>query len=94
VGVAYFLMSEENVARQTALPYVSFGSDESGQAPGGAVPAVTAASRAPTATSARFLAKYVRDEKRTTLADAVRKLSALPAHNLGLHDRGMLKAGN
>lgn len=93
VGVAFFLMSEENVARQTALPYVSFGSDESGQAPEGPFLLSAPHPRA-YGNFARFLAKYVRDEHRTDLADAVRKLSALPAHNLGLHDRGMLKAGN
>ncbi|MBW8816512.1 MAG: D-aminoacylase [Caulobacterales bacterium] len=93
VGVAYFLMSEENVARQTALPYVSFGSDEAGQAPEGPFLLSAPHPRA-YGNFARFLARYVRDEKRTSLADAVRKLSALPAHNLGLHDRGTLKAGN
>jgi N-acyl-D-amino-acid deacylase len=93
VGVAYFLMSEENVGRQTALPYVSFGSDEAGQAPEGPFLLSAPHPRA-YGNFARFLAKYVRDEKRTSLADAVRKLSALPAHNLGLHDRGTLKAGN
>jgi N-acyl-D-amino-acid deacylase len=41
----------------------------------------------------RVLGKYARDEKTLTLPDAVRKLSAQPAHNLGLHDRGQLKAG-
>jgi N-acyl-D-amino-acid deacylase len=92
VGVAYFLMNEENVGRQTALPYVSFGSDESGQAPEGPFLLSNPHPRA-YGNFSRFLARYVRDEKRTTLADAVRKLSALPAHNLGLHDRGMLKVG-
>ena len=41
----------------------------------------------------RVLGKYARDEKTLSLPEAVRKLSALPAHNLGLHERGMLKAG-
>jgi N-acyl-D-amino-acid deacylase len=92
VGVAYFLMSEENVARQTALPYMSFGSDEGGQAPEGPFLLSQPHPRA-YGNFARFLGKYVRDEKRATLADAVRRLSALPAHNLGLHERGLLKAG-
>jgi len=93
VGVAYFLMSEENVARQTALPYMSFGSDAEGQAPEG--PFLLSATH-PRAYGnfSRLLAKYVRDEKRLTLAEAVRKLTALPAHNLGVSDRGMLKTGN
>jgi N-acyl-D-amino-acid deacylase len=65
VGVAYFLMSEDNVGRQTALPYVSFGSDESGQAPEGPFLLSNAHPRA-YGNFARFLSKYVRDEKRTT----------------------------
>ena len=40
-----------------------------------------------------MLGKYVREEKTTTLADAVRRLSAFPAQNLGLTDRGLLKVG-
>ncbi|MBI1199474.1 MAG: amidohydrolase family protein [Phenylobacterium sp.] len=92
VQVIYFLMSEENVAREVALPYVSFGSDAEGQAPEGPFLLSSTHPRA-YGNFARVLAKYVRDEKRITLSEAVRKLSALPAHNLGLHDRGMLKAG-
>jgi len=93
VQVVYFSMSEENVARQVTLPYMSFGSDAEAQAP---EDPFTLSSTHPRAYGnfARLLAKYVRDEKRLTLAEAVRKLSAQPAHNLGLHDRGMLKAGN
>jgi len=93
VQVVYFSMLEANVARQVALPYMSFGSDAEAQAP---EPPFTLSSTHPRAYGnfARLLAKYVRDEKRLTLAEAVRKLSALPAHHLGLHERGMLKAGN
>jgi N-acyl-D-amino-acid deacylase len=93
VQVVYFSMSEENVARQITLPYMSFGSDAEAQAP---EDPFTLSSTHPRAYGnfARLLAKYVRDEKRLTLGEAVRKLSALPAHNLGLRDRGMLKAGN
>lgn len=93
VQVVYFLMDEANVARQTALPWVSFGSDAEGQAPEGPFLLSSTHPRA-YGNFSRLLAKYVRDEKRLTLAEAVRKLSALPAHNLGLHDRGTLKAGN
>ncbi len=92
VGVVYFLMSEENVARQTALPWVSFGSDEGAQAPEGVFLLSRPHPRA-YGNVARFLGKYVREEKTTSLAEAVRRLSALPAANLGLHERGMLKAG-
>ncbi len=92
VQVVYFSMLEANVARQVALPYMSFGSDAEAQAP---EPPFTLSSTHPRAYGnfARLLAKYVRDEKRLTLSEAVRKLSAQPAHNLGLRQRGLLKAG-
>jgi N-acyl-D-amino-acid deacylase len=92
VQVVYFLMSEENVARQTALPWMSFGSDAEAQAPEGPFLLSSTHPRA-YGNFARVLAKYVREEKRLTLADAVRKLSGQPAHNLGLRERGLLKAG-
>lgn len=92
VQVVYFLMSEQNVARQTALPWMSFGSDASAQAPEGVFLKSSTHPRA-YGNFARLLGKYVREEKTTTLADAVRRLSAFPAQNLGLKDRGMLKAG-
>ncbi|HEY0649704.1 D-aminoacylase [Phenylobacterium sp.] len=92
VQVVYFSMLEANVARQVALPYMSFGSDAEAQAP---EPPFTLSSTHPRAYGnfARLLAKYVRDEKRLTLSEAVRKLSAQPAHNLGLRERGRLKPG-
>jgi len=93
VQVVYFLMDEANVARQTALPWLSFGSDAEGQAPEGPFLLSSTHPRA-YGNFSRLLAKYVRDERRLSLSEAVRKLSALPAHNLGLHDRGMLKVGN
>ncbi len=92
VQVVYFSMLEANVARQVALPWMSFGSDAESQAP---EPPFTLSSTHPRAYGnfARLLAKYVRDEKRLTLGEAVRRLSALPSQNLGLHDRGLLKPG-
>lgn len=93
VQVVYFLMDEANVARQTALPWMSFGSDAEAQAPEGPFLLSSTHPRA-YGNFSRLLAKYVREEKRLTLSEAVRKLSALPAHNLGLRDRGMLKVGN
>jgi N-acyl-D-amino-acid deacylase len=92
VGVAYFLMSEDNVRRQTALPWVSFGSDEAAPAPEGVFLKSNPHPRA-YGNFARLLAKYVRDEHVLGLPDAIRKLSAQPALNLSLIDRGMLKAG-
>jgi N-acyl-D-amino-acid deacylase len=92
VGVAYFLMSEENVKRQTALPWMSFGSDEEGPAPEGVFLKSNAHPRA-YGNFTKLLAKYVRDEHAETLQDAIHRLSALPAANLSLKDRGLLKPG-
>lgn len=92
VGVAYFLMSEDNVRRQTALPWVSFGSDEGAPAPEGVFLKSNAHPRA-YGNFDKLLAKYVREDKALTLPEAVRKLSGLPAANLSLKDRGLLKAG-
>jgi N-acyl-D-amino-acid deacylase len=93
VGTAYFLMDEANVAKQTALPWMSFGSDAESQAPEGAFLLSATHPRA-YGNVARLLGKYVREEKTTPLADAVRRLSGFPAANLGIKDRGTLKAGN
>ncbi|MCI3134537.1 amidohydrolase family protein [Phenylobacterium aquaticum] len=92
VQVVYFLMSEANVAKETALPWMSFGSDAGALAPEGVFLKSSTHPRA-YGNVARLLGKYVREEKTLTLADAVRKLSAQPAHNLGLHDRGLIKTG-
>ena len=93
VGTAYFLMDEANVAKQTALPWVAFGSDAASQAPEGVFLKASAHPRT-YGNVARLLGKYVREEKTTSLADAVRRLSGFPASNLGIRDRGVLKAGN
>jgi N-acyl-D-amino-acid deacylase len=92
VQVVYSSMSEANVARQMKLPWVSFGSDASAQAPEGVFLLSSTHPRA-YGNFVRVLGKYARDEHLITLPEAVRRLSALPAHNLGLHDRGLLKAG-
>ena len=92
VGVAYVLMSEDNVRRQTALPWMSFGSDAEAMAPEGAFLLSNPHPRA-YGNFARVLGKYVREERALTLEDAVRRLSALPASNLSLADRGTLKDG-
>ena len=92
VGAAYFLMSEENVRRQTGLPWMSFGSDEAAQAPEGAFIKSNAHPRA-YGNFARLLGKYVREDKATTLPDAIRRLTSLPATNLSLKGRGVLREG-
>ncbi|MEP6785027.1 MAG: D-aminoacylase [Sphingomonadales bacterium] len=93
VGTAYFLMDEANVAKQTALPWMSFGSDAASQAPEGVFLKASAHPRT-YGNVARLLGKYVREQKTTTLADAVRRLSGFPASNLGITDRGVVKASN
>jgi N-acyl-D-amino-acid deacylase len=92
VGVAYFLMSEDNVRREVALPWVSFGSDEAGDAPEG-VFLLSAAHPRAYGNFARVFAQYVRRDHALTVQEAVRKLSALPADNLSLADRGRLVKG-
>jgi N-acyl-D-amino-acid deacylase len=92
VGVAYFLMSEENVRREVALPWVSFGSDADAPAPEGVFLLSSEHPRA-YGNFVRVLAKYVREEKVIKLEEAIRKLSAYPAQNLSLKDRGMLREG-
>ena len=92
VGTVYFIMDESNVKREAALPWVSFGSDEASLAPEGVF---LLSSNHPRAFGnfARFLGKYIRDEKVVPLEEAVRRLSALPAANLKLRRRGSLKPG-
>jgi N-acyl-D-amino-acid deacylase len=92
VGTVYFLMSEENVRRQLALPWVAIDSDAEAPAPEGVFLKSNPHPRA-YGTFARFLGKYVRDERVTTLEDAIRRLTAFPAENLKLHRRGMLRPG-
>ena len=92
VGVAYFLMNEDNVRKQVALPWVSFGSDEAGEAPEGVFLLAAAHPRA-YGNFARVFAQYARKDHVLSVAEAVRKLSTLPADNLSLPDRGRLQAG-
>lgn len=91
-GAIYFLMNEDNVRRQAAIPWVSFGSDAEASAPEGVFLKSSTHPRA-YGNFARFLGKYVRDEKVVPLAEGIRRLTSLPASNLGLRDRGQLKPG-
>jgi N-acyl-D-amino-acid deacylase len=92
VGVVYFTMSEDNVRKEIALPWVSFGSDGSSMATEGVFLKSNTHPRA-YGNFARLLGKYVREEKLIPLAEAIRKLTSLPARNLGLDRRGSLKEG-
>jgi N-acyl-D-amino-acid deacylase len=93
VGTVYFLMSEDNVRKEIALPWVSFGSDAEAPAAEGVFLKSNPHPRA-YGNVARLLGRYVRDEKVIPLAEAIRKLTSLPAGNLKIRDRGTLKAGN
>ena len=92
VATVYFLMSDENVAKQMRQPWISFGSDAESMAP---EPPFTKSSTHPRAYGnfARLLGKYVREDKVLTLDDAVYRLTGLPAANLELDRRGFLREG-
>ncbi len=92
VDTVYFLMSEDNVRKQIQLPYMSFGSDAESSAPEGVFLQSSTHPRA-YGNFARLLGRYVRDEKLIPLPEAVRRLTSLPAGNLALKERGLLKAG-
>jgi N-acyl-D-amino-acid deacylase len=92
VGTVYFLMSEENIKKQIAQPWVMFGSDAASMAAEGAFLKSPTHPRA-YGCFARLLGKYVREEKVISLQEAVRRLSGLPAATLELDRRGLLKPG-
>src|SRR5881275_2620371 len=92
ISTVYFVMSEDNVKKELTKPWISFGSDEASQAPEGVFLKSNPHPRA-YGNFARVLGKYSRDEKIISLPEAVRRLSALPATNLGLDHRGFLKEG-
>jgi N-acyl-D-amino-acid deacylase len=92
IGTIYYVMSEENVKKELAKRWISFGSDEASQAPQGVFLKSNPHPRA-YGNFARVLGKYTRDEKVITLPEAVRRLSALPATNLALDHRGFIQEG-
>jgi N-acyl-D-amino-acid deacylase len=89
VSTVYFLMSEENVRKKIALPWISFGSDAEALSPEGVFLESNPHPRA-YGNFARLLGRYVRDEAVIPLEEAIRKLTAQPAGNLGLERRGAL----
>jgi dihydroorotase/N-acyl-D-amino-acid deacylase len=91
VGTIYFMMSEENVAMQIGQPWIKFGTDA-----GGIDPATATGLAHPRAygTFTRVLGKYVREEKATTLEEAVRKMSSAVATRLHIDGRGLLVEGH
>jgi dihydroorotase/N-acyl-D-amino-acid deacylase len=90
--VAVFGMSEDDVALALEQPWVSVDNDSQGTAPDGILGREHPHPRA-YGTFPRILRKYVREEKKLRLEDAIRKFSALPAQRMRLVDRGVLKAG-
>ncbi|AWW30767.1 D-aminoacylase [Echinicola strongylocentroti] len=92
VGTVYFLMDEKNVQQQLQLPWMSFGSDAQSMAAEGIFLKSSTHPRA-YGNFARLLGKYVREEKVIPLEEAIYKLTHLPATNLNIKGRGLLKAG-
>ena len=92
VGTIYFLMSEDNVRRKIAQPWMAFGSDAGAPAPEGVFLKSATHPRA-YGNFARLLDKYVREEQVIPLGEAIRRLTSYPADNLKLRDRGRLQPG-
>src|SRR5580658_598857 len=92
VGAAYTIISEQNIAKQIVLPWVSLGSDAESSAPEGVFLQSSTHPRA-YGNFARLFAKYVREEHLMTVQEAVRKATSLPADVLSMPDRGRLKPG-
>jgi N-acyl-D-amino-acid deacylase len=92
VGTVYFLMSEENIEKQIALPWVSFGSDAGSMAPEGVFLQSNPHPRG-YGNFARLLGHYVREREVIPLGEAIRRLTSLPAENLELRRRGLLRSG-
>jgi N-acyl-D-amino-acid deacylase len=92
VGAAYFTMSEDNLRRILALPWVSFCSDSDAPAAEGRFLQWSSHPRA-YGSFARLLGKYVRDEQVVPLEEAIRRLTSLPSRTLRLRGRGLLEPG-
>lgn len=91
-SVAVFGMDEPDVTLALQQPWVSINNDSEGTAPDGILGQEHPHPRA-YGTFPRILRKYVREEKRLSLEDAIRKFSSLPAQRMRISDRGVLKAG-
>jgi N-acyl-D-amino-acid deacylase len=92
VSTIYFLMSDDNVRKQIAQPWVSFGSDAESSAPEGVFLKSSTHPRA-FGNFANLLGRYVRDEKVISVAEGVRRMTSLVASNLGIANRGRLESG-
>ena len=92
VDTVYFLMSEDNIRKQIVLPWVSFGADSDPEGIDGVFLKFSAHPRT-FGNFARVYARYVRDGKLMSVTDAVRKMTSLPATNLGIARRGLVRPG-
>jgi putative CocE/NonD family hydrolase len=92
IGTLYFIHDEKNIRKLVKLPWISFGSDEEAQAPEGVFLLRLPHPRA-YGCFARVLGKYVRELDLLPLEAAIRKMTGLPATNLGLDRRGFLREG-
>jgi N-acyl-D-amino-acid deacylase len=92
VGGVYFTMTEDNLRKQLQQPWVCIGSDSESQAPEGVFLKSGVHPRA-YGTFARFLGKYVREEKVLPLEEAVRRITSFPAQVRKIKERGQLKPG-
>jgi N-acyl-D-amino-acid deacylase len=92
VGAVFFLMSEENIKRKIARPWVSFGSDARAVAAEGVFLESGPHPRT-YGNFARLLGKYVREEQVIPLEEAVRRMTSLPAYNMAISNRGQLSEG-
>ena len=92
IGTVYFSMSEENVRKKVAIPWMSFCSDAGSYTPEGVFLKTSTHPRA-YGSFARVIGKYVREEKIISLQEAIRRLTSFPANNLKIKNRGYLKNG-
>jgi N-acyl-D-amino-acid deacylase len=92
VEAVYFLMDEDNLRKKLRLPWVSFASDSGSMAPEGVFLRSNPHPRG-YGNFARWLGRYVRDERLVPLEEGIRRLTSLPAENLGIKDRGRLAEG-
>jgi N-acyl-D-amino-acid deacylase len=92
VTAVFFSMSEDNLRKQIALPWMAFGSDGKSMAPEG-VSLKSATHPRAYGNFARLIGRYVRDEKVIPLEEAVHRLTMFPAANMKIEKRGALKEG-
>ncbi len=92
IEAVYFTDTEANVRKQIAIPWISFGSDAASMSADGVFKGYGTHPRA-FGNFARVLGKYVRDEGVISWQAAIHRMSGLPAENLGLDRRGLLRAG-